>query len=151
MLAGSLCVCSGGRADQSSGGRCTAGAEEYPAVTAALWPQREGEQGHSDGGNKAWHTESDKASTPPTLTMKWLRQSKWIFSPSMTSIKENKYFLSLRSLWSAEILWRGALAVKVHIKDCLITTVVVFWFSGGQSGLYGESAQQPGRGAEERG
>lgn len=43
MLAGSLCVCSGGRVDQSSGGHCTAGGEEYPAVTAALWPQREGE------------------------------------------------------------------------------------------------------------
>lgn len=43
MLAGSLCVCSGGRADQSSRGHRTAGGEEYPAVTAALWPQREGE------------------------------------------------------------------------------------------------------------
>ena len=43
------------------------------------------------------------------------------------------------------------LALAVNLKDCLITTVVVFWFSGSQSGLYGESAQPPDRGADEHG
>lgn len=43
VLAGSLCVCSGGRPDQGSGGEDTAGGEEYPTVTAALRPQRESE------------------------------------------------------------------------------------------------------------
>lgn len=44
MLAGSVCVCIGERAEESSGGHGTHGEQEQPAVPAALCPQREGER-----------------------------------------------------------------------------------------------------------
>lgn len=43
MLAGSVCVCFGDGAEESSGGQGVHGGEEHPAVPAALCPQREGE------------------------------------------------------------------------------------------------------------
>lgn len=44
MLAGSVRVCFGDRAEKSSGGHGTHGEQEHPAVPAALCPQREGER-----------------------------------------------------------------------------------------------------------
>lgn len=44
MLAGSVRLCFGDRAEKSSGGHGTHGEQEHPAVPAALCPQREGER-----------------------------------------------------------------------------------------------------------
>lgn len=135
MLAGSLCLCSGGRADQSSGGDGTAGGQEYPAVTAALWPQREGEHRAVDTLidltwtlSKHGTTKNIKSlTTTSTNTMTWL---------------EKKHLLAWKPLKSAEITC-GALAwaVKVNMTKCFIITVVIFWFSGCRLRLDGESAQ----------